>query len=354
MGKATIGVAATLGLAGMGINTALFNIIAAATAPLATGTAAVISKLRGEEELLWKNITATDSTVGSVFMNGIAMAASIGALLSATILLGGRTFLRRAFELQPGSDFLSVTASYFHIRCLSLPSVLVNLVLFGFSIAVQDVLAPVLSIVTAFWVNVLGDFLLCGVLGYGLAGAAVATTVSSYLGSLLALRYLVMKFNLRLPRTIQGGVSWSQLFDRRRLKLFFSASAPLVVGSMANTLTYSSGARITSFTAAAGASVAMQEIAAHQVVMGLWWFLSWFASPLFLTGQAILPKDISASKQGRAKKLIRLLAKLAVMVALITTAANLSLLLGAPSLFTQVRPLLLWSYSFLFLSYNSR
>ena len=348
-----MGMAATLGLAGMGINTALFNIIAAATAPLATGTAAVISKLRGEEELLGRNITAPDSTVGNVFMNGIALAASIGALLSATILLGGRTFLRRAFALQPGSDFLSVTVSYFHIRCLSLPSVLVNLVLFGFSIAVQDVLAPVLSIVTAFWVNVLGDFLLCGVLGYGLAGAAIATTVSSYLGSLLALRYLIMKFKLRVPRTVKGRISWSQLFDRKRLKLFFSASAPLVIGSMANTLTYSSGARITSFTAAAGASVAMQEIAAHQVVMGLWWFLSWFASPLFLTGQAILPKDISASKQGRAKKLIRLLAKLAMIVSAVTTAANLSLLLGAPAMFTQVTFCFLWFYYCPFPSYIS-
>ena len=162
-----------------------------------------------------------------------------------------------------------------------------------------------------------------------------------------------MKFKLRVPRNATGGISWSQLFDRRRLKLFFSASAPLVVGSMANTLTYSSGARITSFTAAAGASVAMREIAAHQVVMGLWWFLSWFASPLFLTGQAILPKDISASKRGRAKKLIRLLAKLAVIVSVITTAANLSLLLGAPALFTKVRPPLLSFYSYLFRSYNS-
>ena len=34
----------------MSVNSALFNIIAAATAPLGTGTTAVISKMRGLEE----------------------------------------------------------------------------------------------------------------------------------------------------------------------------------------------------------------------------------------------------------------------------------------------------------------
>ena len=41
---------ATVGLAGMSINGALFNIIAAATAPLGTGTTAVISRVRGLQE----------------------------------------------------------------------------------------------------------------------------------------------------------------------------------------------------------------------------------------------------------------------------------------------------------------
>lgn len=339
VGKSTLAAVATLGLAGMSINGALFNIIAAATSPLGTGTTAVISKLRGEEEEMQAmntNTTTTPSSntsqVGTLFLNGIALSASIGVILSSAILLGGKSFLRHAFDIRQ-VDFLTTATSYFRIRGLSLPSVLINLVVFGFSIAVQDVVAPILSIVTAFWVNVVGDWLLCGVLGQGLTGAAIATTLSSYLGSLLALRHLFLKYTIDLPRVGDGRrIDWNRLFDRKGLQLFFAASGPLFAGAVANTLTYSAGARVTAFTTNA---IVMNEIASHQIVMGSWWFLSFFSSPFSLVGQAILPKDLNAKRNDRARQLIVLLLRSAGVVATATTAVNVALLWGFPTLFTQ-------------------
>jgi hypothetical protein len=318
----------TLGLAGMGINGAVFNVIAAATSPLSTGTTAVISKLRGEDEEQHGE-HAVSPRMNARFLNALALSATVGTLISAAILLAGRPFLRAAFDIRDPA-FLATSSSYLLVRGLSLPSVLINLVVFGFSIAVSDVLAPVLSIAAAFVVNVVGDWLMCAVLGTGLVGAAVATTLSSYAGSLLALRYLFRKYPLQVPRR-GGGVAWGQLFDRTGFQAFAAACGPMVVGQLANTLTYSTGARITGIASAG----AVHQIAAHQLVMGSWWFLSFFSSPVFLLSTALLPMDLAARRTDRIRLFLRFLAKCAWAVAAFTTAINAALLLGAPTLFTK-------------------
>ena len=289
-------ISGTLGLAGMGVNGAVFNVIAAATSPLSTGTTAVIAKLRGEDEEKQPATAAAAAAGGddgvivtprmnARFLNALALSASVGVLFSAMISLFGRPFLKSAFDIRdPG--FLATASSYLFIRGLSLPSVLINLVIFGFSIAVSDVAAPVLSITAACLVNVFGDWLMCARCGAGLVGAAGATTLSSYAGSLLALRYLFEKYRLRMPRKHNGHVAWGQLFDPTGFQLFVAACGPMVLGQLFNTLTYSTGARITSFASTS----AISEIAAHQVIMGLWWFLSFFSSPVFLLSTALLPK----------------------------------------------------------------
>lgn len=77
------------------------------------------------------------------------------------------------------------------------------------------------------------------------------------------------------------------------MKAFFSASTSLLAGSLINTLIYSSGSRIVSFAKPLGALGAGVEaavlptlhIAAHQIAMQTWWFLSFFSSPLSLVAQ---------------------------------------------------------------------
>lgn len=136
-----------------------------------------------EKNEMKKSIVVTESkegSVGTVFLNGVSLAASIGAIASAIILIFGKLFLKQIFQIN--HDFLSETTNYLKIRSLSLPSVLLNYIIFGFSIALQDITAPILSIITVFFVNVFGDYVLVGNLGYGLSGAAIATTISSYLG----------------------------------------------------------------------------------------------------------------------------------------------------------------------------
>jgi Na+-driven multidrug efflux pump len=360
----------------MSINGALFNIIAAATAPLGTGTTAVISRVRGLQEQkanglnvkkplsrdMNKNMNQNENekkefSVGEIFLSGIFLAAAGGTVLSSLCHLLGEGFVAQVFQIK--GSLLDVTAEYLKIRSLSLPSVLLNYIVFGFSIAMQDSIAPVLSIVTAFIFNVLGDYVLVGRMGYSLTGAAIATALSSYLGSFVALRHIFKTNKIRLPRTARteegnkddkidavnssnkrwgrrrggGGIMWRRIFNKQGMEMFFTASGPLLAGAMVNTMTYSAGARIASFTQ--DPMLSTVQVAAHQIVMQSWWFLSYFSSPFSLVAQAVIPKDLIKGNTKRVKRMAALLLKLTAAAGVIVTAINVLLILQFPGTFTK-------------------
>jgi Na+-driven multidrug efflux pump len=364
----------------MSINGALFNIIAAATAPLGTGTTAVISRIRGQQEQkanglnvkksmsrdmnmnMNKNMNQNENekkefSVGEIFLSGIFLAAAGGSVLSSICHLFGEGSVAQVFQIK--GSLLDATAEYLKIRSLSLPSVLLNYIVFGFSIAMQDSIAPVLSIVTAFIFNVLGDYVLVGRMGYSLTGAAIATALSSYLGSFVALRHIFKTYKIRLPRTARteegnkddkidevsssnkrwgrrrggGGIMWRRIFNKQGMEMFFTASGPLLAGAMVNTMTYSAGARIASFTQ--DPMLSTVQVAAHQIVMQSWWFLSYFSSPFSLVAQAVIPKDLIKGNTKRVKRMAALLLKLTAAAGVIVTAINVLLILQFPGTFTK-------------------
>jgi Na+-driven multidrug efflux pump len=99
---------------------------------------------------------------------------------------------------------------------------------------------------------------------------------------------------------------------------------------MLNTLTYSSGASISSFSLTKNSV----DVAAYQILMGLWWLLSYFSSPINYIGQALLPKEV-ASGGGKAKLIISICMRLALIVAVLTSSVMFALPLLLPGLFTN-------------------
>lgn len=162
----------------------------------------------------------------------------------------------------------------------------------------------------------------------------------------MALNHIFKRYKIKIPKNEEknqknnlkkkngnfDNIAWSKLFDKRGLNLFFSASGPLLTGAIINTLTYSAGARISSFTS--NPAQATLEIAAHQVVMQTWWFLSYFSSPFSLVAQAVIPKDRIKSNTKRVKKMITLLLKLTSVVGMAVTMVNYLLIIYFPSIFS--------------------
>lgn len=329
----------TVGLAGMSVNGAIFNVIAAATYPLCTATTSLVSDAMGKVDLEKYNndkignrtanvlddlsspintgvivpssptsssssssssspstsspqALAINDELRSIFVNGVVMAALFGSIISGLLIYTSDGLLRRGFpDLEPA--VLDGAKSYLRIRALSLPSVMINDVVVGFSLGVQNVVAPMLSLTIAFVVNVVGDFILIGLMGLGLRGAALATTISSYVGTAVAALYLANQYGLLksllkvvdlIPSSCgrrstvsnkdgNGAPKWCSLINMALLRAFFSASGYIFAGSMIDTLTFSLGARIASFsggTVSDMAATSTIHVAAHQIVMQTW------------------------------------------------------------------------------------
>lgn len=363
------------GLAAMSVNGAIFNVIAALTYPLCTGTTAMVAKVRGKGQ--------SDSTaeIRKALCNSIVLAVITGVLFTTILLSTGDILLSKVFGL---NDMNLIAASdYLKIRALSMPSSMLNAVVLGFSLGIQDVIAPSISIVSVFILNILGDYLFIGRFGWGIGGAAWATAISSYAGSFLALARIYFKYKNTSSQGIncsndinstvgtkiysshpqQPNVIIELEFNNKRdtrekiiktsklsklnniiqglreavdvdyMKSFFLASTSLLSGSLINVLTYSSASRISSITTGSPSS-SILNIASHQIVMQTWWFLSFFISPLSLVAQAILPRDIASNDYTRVKEMTWLLLKLATCVAGFCSIANAVILLGLSSSLT--------------------
>ena len=212
------------------------------------------------------------------------------------------------------------------MRALALPFILLNDVVFGFSLGLQNISAPMFSISIAFVLNVISDVLFIKHFNLGLLGAGIATSFSGILGSLVGMYTLQKKYKL---------LSSKHRFklDMTKMKDFFRTSTIMFVGVMLNTLTYSSGATISSFSKSKNTI----DVAVYQITMAAWWLLSYFSSPIGYIGQALLPKEIESDRVNTSKinNIISICMKLSVAVAASTSCAMLILQLLLPGLFTN-------------------
>eukprot|EP00607_Mallomonas_marina_P002247 CAMPEP_0182439224 /NCGR_PEP_ID=MMETSP1167-20130531/86304_1 /TAXON_ID=2988 /ORGANISM="Mallomonas Sp, Strain CCMP3275" /LENGTH=628 /DNA_ID=CAMNT_0024632871 /DNA_START=136 /DNA_END=2022 /DNA_ORIENTATION=- len=402
VGKYIGNTAAVTGLAGMAVNGAIFNILAAATAPLCTSTTGIVARTKGEVEI---RQTSSRASLSKVLINGLILSLCIGIVTGTGLYVGGAHLLRKVFALE--NEVFTAALNYLHIRALSVPSILVNNVVIGYSLGMQTMLPPLMSVGLGILVNVLGDWLLVVRGGHGLSGAAIATTVASYVGTAAALVTVLARFRTLHPDTSSPGaaramdekqkqeqeqepegdsspaatrptdsssvsvsdssaapgagagagsialLSWWVLLDWGLMKQFCSASALLLAGSLVNTLTYSAGSRVASVLSPALllTSSPVLQVAAHQIAMQVWWFLSFLSVPMYMVAQSLLPADIAAHHKDRLHALVGLIARLSIGVAVSCTVANIALLLTSSPVLQvaahQIAMQVWWFLSFL-------
>ncbi|OON41619.1 MATE family efflux transporter DinF [Izhakiella australiensis] len=104
------------------------------------------------------------------------------AMIAGTVLLALKTPLTwLAVNVVGGNDqVLHQAAAFMHIRWISAPATLANMVLLGWLLGVQYARAPVILLVIGNLVNILLDLWFVPVLGWGVRGAAAATVIAEY------------------------------------------------------------------------------------------------------------------------------------------------------------------------------
>ena len=315
------------GLAGMMVNMALFNFITAVTNNLMGGTTDVVSKVNGGAKV--GVMTEKSQVLGTA----IWMAIIAGLLLFIVMLQVGPAVVESMVPMD--ETVLQIATEYMEVRSYALPATMLNFVIIGFSLGVQEVIAPLALIITSVIVNGVADSFLIPT--YGLRGAAMASTMAGYAGCIMGFARLLLVYDVDLLSLGGRGESLDLLAWLSRLRAqmapFWSTSASIFCGKVADAVTYSAGAYTVGFCGNDYNRTNM--IAAHQVVMQTWWFFSFFPSSLMLTSQSFLPKDLAAGDIVHGRALIFTAIRLGLLLSLTMTGLQYMLAVYFPKLFTE-------------------
>ena len=268
-------------LAALGVDTALFGMAFAACNFLAFVTTPMVAQSLGRGDR---------SEAGRVVNQAMLTAAGLGMLGVAMFRMfpGGLVGL-----MQASPEVAGPAVEYLRIRALAFPAALLNLASHGIYRGFADTRTPMWVSVGVNAFNALLDPVLIFGLGWGLAGAAWATVCAQWLG---AGGFLLLLYR----RSRKEG--WS---SRRSgwvgLLRFWGVGSVLALRTvfLVGTLT---------MTVAAAAAVGTVEVAAHQIMIGVWALCSFTLDSLAIAGQALVGSQAGRRDRAAAQEVtVRLL-----------------------------------------------
>eukprot|EP00466_Bigelowiella_natans_P004760 jgi/Bigna1/38643/e_gw1.27.108.1 len=171
-----------------------------------------------------------------------------------------------------GPEILPFSVEYMRIRAFGFPAALVTMVAQAALLASRNTKIPLLAVAVEAALNFVGDFYMVRVLGMGIGGAAWATVISQYAGMALI---LPMLRNALRNQKQQAGRSLSEFLG------FTLPVGTTLVGKLVLYLTLTHVATTFGVTA----------LAAHQVMLSLFFALTPFCDAVGSTAQTFLPGD---------------------------------------------------------------
>lgn len=281
-------------LASLGPATTLLDSLLYLTYFLAIATTNQIAASRavGDHRQLQKT---TSQTMG--------VAVVLGALTTCAVWLFGHgwlTSMAGASATTPG--LVDFAGSYARIRSLAAVPAVVGMVAQSVCLATLDTITPAVAVAVASVVNIVGDLALAPTLG--VKGAAIATAVSNC-ASTAVLLHAVHK-QLRKWRnqeqeaqspapsstTFSTATPMFSLPDRSSLVALLRLVGPIFFVICAKIACYSAMTlRCTDF--------GVLPLAAHGIMMRLWFFFGCFGDSLSQTAQSFLPSSLYPSPKPR-------------------------------------------------------
>mgnify|MGYP006143913185 CR=1 FL=1 len=240
-------------------------------------------------------------------------------------------------ETAANPAILGPAVAYVRIRALSNPATMLSGVLSAALLGGRDSMTPLLATAVAAAANVAGDLLCVVLLRLGLSGAAAATTVAQWAGTLalvlVARQKLVPTSGLGLlPGCGRGsGVRTGSQVSSRGFLGFAAPVLTLILG------------KITCFGFMTFSAARMGEVplACHQLTLTTFFFLSPFLEVLSQTAQTFLPEYAKppegadpAAWRSTSDALAARLLQLAMVVAAFAAAAGAALSLFGTGLLT--------------------
>ena len=220
-----------------------------------------------------------------------ALAIALAALAGVGLILVGWTLIPSGVAAMGGrGQVADLAVEYARIRLFGAPAVLITFAAFGALRGIQKMHSPLLIAGAINALNVALDYLL--IFGYGplepmgVGGAALASSISQWIGALWAVAATFRA--LGRPRTID----WS------RTPQIFRVGADLFLrAALLNAFIILTTRTATRIGAEAGA--------VHQVVRSTWMFTALFLDAFALTGQSLVAYFMGAGKLADARRVAK-------------------------------------------------
>ncbi len=198
--------------------------------------------------------------VRSTLARGLLLA---GVLGMAIVLLQAPIRALAFWVLEGSSELESLAASYYVIRVWSAPATLANYALLGYLIGVQNTRAALALQLVLNIANVLLDLFFVLVMGWGVAGVALASLLSEYMA--LAFGLWVVHINLQ---RIGGQWIWSHILYGPRLRALLHVNVNIFLRTLSLI-----GAFF--YFTAMGTRLGEITLAANAVLLHLHYFMSY-------------------------------------------------------------------------------
>lgn len=282
----------------------IFNFVHAAVTPLVAGEV-------GKGDI---------PRAGSIATGSIVTAAAIGVVVGIIAILLAEP-LTRVFGGEP--SVLADATTYLRIRFLALPAVLIAMAGHGIYRGHSDTRTPLFVAIGMNVINLVLDPILIFSADLGVAGAAWATVVAQFFaaGWFLVLIFGIQRHRLGTDRRAKGTESLP-------IRQIFSAGWPMMIRSAALLFAISA-------TTVAASRISTQAVAAHQIAMQVWLFLSFVLDSFAIAAMAMIGTDLGADDARAARAVGNRLLALGFMTGI---GLSLLLLVTAPlvgSIFTS-------------------
>lgn len=282
---------------------AVFNFIHVTITPMVAGEVA-----RGSPD------RAGGITKGALVISvvlGVVLALIVGTFAESIVGAFGAT-----------GEVLKESSTYLSIRVLALPAMLIAMVGHGVYRGHQDTRTPLYVAVAMNLVNLVLDPILIFSFGLGVAGAAWATVVAQ---TIAAAAFLVLIFGRdRVSFGMGGPTSGLRGLGMGRI---LSDGWPMMVRSIALLFALTA-------TTFAATRIGTPEVAAHQIALQTWLFMSFVLDSFAVAAMAMIGVDMGTGQKQRARELANRLLALGFTMGVVL-AISLALLSGyLPGLFS--------------------
>ncbi|MDZ7800934.1 MAG: MATE family efflux transporter [Trueperaceae bacterium] len=262
-------------LAALGVNVSVFSFAFVIFNFLAYGTTPMVGTALGRRDM---------ERAGRLVAHAFFLAVVAGVIALGVLQAFAGPILQ---AMGASGELMAPAAGYLRVRALAGPALLIITAANGAFRGFQDTRTPLRVSLAVAAANLVLDPLFIFAFGWGLQGAAWATTLAQWLGAgtFLALVYGRNRRAWRVPWTVP---SWAELAPFLRVGWALLIRTFALIGTM------------TAATAVA-ARIGVIDVAAHQVAAQLWLFLALIVDALAIAAQALVARYVGEGKPQEAR-----------------------------------------------------